>query len=203
MVYQFMDQLGIVRSPLVGHSMGGTVSLSVALQYPERVQSVTVIGSPIVGSSLALLLKLAGYRLNASLLFRFFPLFRLFMRKFYSRRICKDPRFPDMMDKDLTQLTLDSFLISISTLRKTDLTPRLHELTVPVMGMYGDKDLIVDPRQWQVLSSHVPQVQIERFADAGHFIMLDSPEMFRTTLKSFLDRQFTQSKTVSPSPLPG
>ena len=56
-------QLGIAQAPLVGHSMGGTVSLSVAIQYPERVRKVVVIGSPIVGSSLSLLLKcLAGNR---------------------------------------------------------------------------------------------------------------------------------------------
>ena len=56
------NSLGIVNAPLVGHSMGGTVSLSVAINYPERVSKVVVVGSPIVGSSLALLLKLAGYR---------------------------------------------------------------------------------------------------------------------------------------------
>ncbi len=62
LVDQFMEQLGIERAPLVGHSMGGTVSLSVAIQYPERVRKVVVIGSPIVGSSLSLLLKLFGRR---------------------------------------------------------------------------------------------------------------------------------------------
>ena len=40
--------------------MGGTVSLSVAIRYPERVSKVVVVGSPMVGSSLAPLLKLAG-----------------------------------------------------------------------------------------------------------------------------------------------
>ena len=50
LVDQFMEQLGIERAPLVGHSMGGTVSLSVAIQYPSRVRKVVVIGSPIVGS---------------------------------------------------------------------------------------------------------------------------------------------------------
>jgi pimeloyl-ACP methyl ester carboxylesterase len=34
LVDQFMDQLGIAEAPLVGHSMGGTVSLLVALQFP-------------------------------------------------------------------------------------------------------------------------------------------------------------------------
>ncbi|MEJ5202246.1 MAG: alpha/beta fold hydrolase, partial [Anaerolineales bacterium] len=80
LVDQFMDQLGIVRAPLVGHSMGGTVSLLVAMQYPQRVEKVVVIGSPIVGSSLALTLKLAGRRPVAATLFNLMGLFRLGLR---------------------------------------------------------------------------------------------------------------------------
>ncbi len=110
LVGQFMEQLGIVRAPLVGHSMGGTVSLSVAIRYPERVSKVVVVGSPIVGSSLAPLLKLAGYRVNAFLLFNLMGPFRSFMKNYYSRQICSDPRFPEMMDRDLSRTTLESFL---------------------------------------------------------------------------------------------
>ena len=62
LVDQFMDRLGIERAPLVGHSMGGTVSLSLAAQYPQRVSKVVVVGSPIEGSSLAFALKMAGQR---------------------------------------------------------------------------------------------------------------------------------------------
>ena len=125
MVDQFMEKLGIISAPLVGHSMGGTVSLSVAMRFPERVQKVVVIGSPIHGSSLAFLLKLAGYRPIAWLLFNLFPAFRLIMRV-ASPFICRDPRFPQMMDRDLTKPSLESFLISIATLRRTDLRPNLR-----------------------------------------------------------------------------
>jgi len=190
MVDQFMEQLGIVHSPLVGHSMGGTVSLSMAIQHPDKVKSVTVIGSPIVGSSLALMLKLAGYRFNASVLFRFFGVFKWFMRNVYSKMICKDPRFPAMMESDLNKLFLESFLTSISTLRRTDLRPDLHKVNIPVMGMYGKRDLIVNPNEWKSLYPNVPHAKIEIFDDAGHFIMLDSPEKFNHTLKQFIDEQY-------------
>lgn len=186
LVDQFMDKLGILHAPLVGHSMGGTVSLSMAFQYPERVDKVCVVGSPIVGSSLAPLLKLAGYRPIAFLIFNLFGTFRAGMRV-YSRFICNDPRFPDMMDSDLSKTTLESFLISISTLRRTDLRPSLHKINVPVMGMYGDIDKIVHPRQWEVLSRYYPAASTERFPKAGHFIMLDEPTLFIQKLKSFLD----------------
>jgi pimeloyl-ACP methyl ester carboxylesterase len=188
LVDQFMNQLGIARAPLVGHSMGGTVSLSVAIQYPERVSKVVVVGSPIAGSSLALPLKWAGYRSIAFLLFNMMGLFRLGMR-IASPLICRDPRFSDMMDRDLSRTTLESFLRSIASLRRTDLRPMLSDIKIPVMGMYGDKDNIVHPMQWKPLAAGVEKSSTERFPKAGHFIMLDEPQPFINKLKAFLDEE--------------
>jgi pimeloyl-ACP methyl ester carboxylesterase len=151
---------------------------------------VVVVGSPIHGSSLALPLKFAGFRSIAWALFTFFPLFRAGVR-LASPLICGDPRFPEMMDSDLSKTTLESFLVSISTLRKTDLRPNLAQIHVPVMGMYGDRDNIVHPRQWKPLKAGVSQARIERYPRAGHFIMLDEPKNFQLTLKDFLDKAET------------
>lgn len=188
LVNQFMEQLGIVHAPLVGHSMGGTVSLSVAINYPERVSKVVVVGSPMVGSSLAPLLKLAGYRPIAFMLFNMMGVFRSGMRV-YSPFICRDPRFPDMMDRDLSRTTVESFLRSIASLRRTDLTPMLSQIKVPAMGMYGDKDVIVHPLQWQPMLKGIPHTVVERFPTAGHFPMLEEPTAFSQKLKSFLDKE--------------
>jgi len=138
LVNQFMEQLGIVHAPLVGHSMGGTVSLSVAIKYPERVSKVVVAGSPIVGSSLALPLKLAGYRPIAFMLFNMMGAFRTGM-KVALPFICSDPRFSAMMDRDLSRTTVESFLRSIASLRRTDLRPMLGQIKVPALGMKAIK----------------------------------------------------------------
>jgi pimeloyl-ACP methyl ester carboxylesterase len=188
LVDQFMEQLGIVNAPLVGHSMGGTVSLSVAIQYPQRVSKVVVVGSPMIGSSLAPLLKLAGKRPIAFMLFNMMGVFRTGMRM-YSPIICKDPRFPAMMDRDLSRTTVESFLRSIASLRRTDLIPMLPQIKVPAMGMFGDKDVIVNPRQWQPMQQGIPHAVIERFPAAGHFIMLEEPTAFTQKLKAFLDQE--------------
>ena len=202
LVDQFMEQLGIVRAPLVGHSMGGTVSLSVAIRYPERVSKVVVIGSPIVGSSLAPLLKIAGYRVSAFMIFNMMGVFRAFMKYYYSRVICSDPRFPDMMDRDLSKTTVESFLLSIASLRRTDLRPMLDHIKVPAMGMYGNRDVIVNPKQWQPMRKGIPHAQIERFQMAGHFVMLEEPKSFSEKLKAFLDREdeLPQAAPQSQSP---
>lgn len=188
LVDQFMEQLGIIHAPLVGHSMGGTVSLSVAIKYPERVSKVVVVGSPIIGSSLAPLLKLAGYRPIAFMLFNMMGVFRTGMRM-YSPIICKDPRFPAMMDRDLSRTTVESFLRSIASLRRTDLVPMLSQIKVPAMGIYGDKDVIVHPLQWKPMLAGIPHAVIERFPTAGHFLMLEEPTAFSQKLKTFLDQE--------------
>jgi pimeloyl-ACP methyl ester carboxylesterase len=115
--------------------------------------------------------------------------------------ICRDERFPEMMDRDLSRTTLESFLLSIASLRRTDLRPMLDQVKVPAMGMYGDRDVIVHPRQWEPMKKGIPHAQVERFPNAGHFIMMDEPQKFGECLKAFLDVQEPTPATVVPASL--
>jgi pimeloyl-ACP methyl ester carboxylesterase len=186
LVDQFMEQMGIKSAPLVGHSMGGTVSLSVALKLPLKVSKVVVIGSPIDGSSLALLLKLAGIHTIAWLVYHTMWALKLGI-KIASPIVTRDRGWPEMINQDLSKVTLESFLMSIASLRRTDLRPLLASIRQPVLGMYGDRDVIVNPNQWAVLKASAPNTLIDRYRSAGHFIMLDEPKKFMTSLKGFLD----------------
>ena len=185
LVDQFMEQLGIVQAPLVGHSMGGTVSLLVAIQYPQRVSRTVVIGSPIAGSSLSFLLKMFGRRLVAYIVHNNPWILRIGFR-ILAPLYTRDRRWPEMMDRDLSQTTLESFLMSIASLRRTDLRPQLPQIKIPAMGMYGDKDVVVNPQQWRPMLEGIPHARVERFHNAGHFIMLDEPKKFSETLLDFL-----------------
>lgn len=185
MVRQFMDQMGIASAPLIGHSMGGTVSLSYACQFPDRAEKVVIIGSPIVGTSLALALKLAGVPPIARMLFSSMGLFRMGM-KAASPLISRGEDFPEMMDRDLSKTTMDSFFRSISSLHRWDIRQEIPQVKIPVMGMFGLRDIIVNPNQWKVLKQGIPNARIEIFKKAGHFIMLDEPEAFKEKIFDFL-----------------
>ncbi|MCU1700463.1 MAG: alpha/beta hydrolase [Mycobacterium sp.] len=45
----FMDAVGVDRAALVGNSMGGITSISVAALFPERVSNLIAMGSPSPG----------------------------------------------------------------------------------------------------------------------------------------------------------
>ena len=166
--------------------MGVTVSLSVGINHPDRVSNVVVIGSPIEGSSLSVLLKLSSFRTIAKLVYGMMDALKIGIL-IAAPIITRESQWPAMIHKDLNHVTMESFLLSISSLRQTNLTPQLAPIYQPVMGMYGDRDVIVNPNQWSILDTYLQRVQIERFQKAGHFIMLDEPHLFKSTLKAYLD----------------
>jgi pimeloyl-ACP methyl ester carboxylesterase len=193
MVAQFMDRLGIPKAPLIGHSMGGTVALSTAVRHPEKIVKVVVIGSPIVGNSLNVFLKLAGIPFVAALLFKFPPLLKIVigMIAYFLSTPQDRVALTRMIMSDLSQVTMNSFFQSIGTLRRTDLRPVLDQVRVPTLGMYGRWDMIVHPNQSKVLQAGVKHAQISWYKEAGHFPMMDEPERFNGELRDFLIMKHT------------
>ncbi len=192
MVDQFMERLGIWSASILGHSMGGTVSLGLALQCPQRVRRVAVVGSPIQGEGLALFLRLAARRPLASMAYGLPGALPLGVRLF-SPLLARDWKtWYKMFERDLSRTTLESFHLSIASLYEIDLTARLGEIRMPMLGIYGQKDRIVDPGQGNVLAERVPQADVHRFRRSGHFPMLDEPERFHQVLRAFLNHHQRQ-----------
>jgi pimeloyl-ACP methyl ester carboxylesterase len=90
-----------------------------------------------------------------------------------------------LLMRDLSRMTLESFLWSIHSLHHTDLSPRLGALRMPVLGVYGWGDKIVDPRQSE-LFQRVAHARVEMLDVSRHFPMLDEPAAFHSILLSFL-----------------
>jgi pimeloyl-ACP methyl ester carboxylesterase len=183
MVREFMDNLGIVRAPVVGHSLGGTVALQFALDYPDRVEKVVVVGSPIVGSSMNPFLKLAGYGSIARLVWRF-PVIRSTIMHLLLAG--DSQRVQQMILRDVQRTSLDSFFQSIGDLRDTDLRQEIRHLTPPILGIYGRRDNIVSPANAKLLTSRSGGAQVAMMDRSRHFPMSDQPEEFVGALTNFL-----------------
>lgn len=185
-VSQFMDRLGIVKAPLIGHSMGGTVSLATSIRYPEKVVKTAVVGSPIQGNSLNYILQLSGYKGIASIIWTTPVLLRLFLRGYAYYISKKGRQLGDMMLEDISTVSADSFFQSIGTLRETDLRDQIGDLKMPLTGIYGKRDRIVSPKQSKILKEFAPHSNIVWLEGSGHFPMIDEPERFHDSIRDFL-----------------
>ncbi len=189
LVEQFMEQLGIERAPLVGHSMGGTVSLSVAIQYPSRVKKVVVIGSPIVGSS-----SFAAFEAVRTAPDRLHGL---------SQPVGAAHGFPHPVAVLYARPALVGDDGPGHLADHAGIVPAQHRLAaqdrpapIPGTDQCAGDGHVRRPRYRRPSEASgsrckdgVPQARIERFSNAGHFIMLDDPPRFMEILHDFLDNQ--------------
>ncbi|MEM7330518.1 MAG: alpha/beta hydrolase [Chloroflexota bacterium] len=183
MVHQFMNALGIRQAPIFGHSMGGTVALQMALTYPERVDKVAVVGSPIVGHSLNPILRLAGNSSIAKLVWRYPFVLHSIMHILLAG---DSTAVRGMIFRDVQRTTIESFFKSIGDLRETDLRNALANLDLPILGIYGANDNIVSPTNSELLKQSVGNSKITMFENSRHFPMTDEPDEFLKTMTSFL-----------------
>ncbi len=185
MVREFMDNMGIIRAPFAGHSLGGTVALQFALKYPQRTEKVIIVGSPIVGSSLNPILKLASYRWIARLVWKF-----TFIRSAIMHHILSgdSQQVQQMISRDMERSCLNSFFRSICDLRDTDLRSQLTHLAVPMMGIYGMRDNIVSPINAKFLIHEVQHAEVIMMHRSRHFPMTDEPELFMDEVIGFLNK---------------
>jgi pimeloyl-ACP methyl ester carboxylesterase len=88
--------------------------------------------------------------------------------------------------RDVQQTSIESFFRSIGDLHHTNLEPRLGELQIPVMGIFGEHDLIVSPKESHRLAVSLKTARVEMMPVSGHFPMLDDKVRFNEVLRRFL-----------------
>lgn len=200
-VIRFMDELGIDRVLLVGHSMGGMVALKTALNHPKRVSRVAAVGAPIVGDSLSWLLKLTDRPILADAFARV-PWFRRFMfRQFLG--VKSDPALGEILD-DSVKSSSTTIQRAVGSMLRTDLRPELPRLAVPTLIVHGGRDEIVNPNQAD-LFDHVNVSEVVVMPESHHFPFLDEADLFNDVLLRFLKQDMPRSmprvQVRQPSPV--
>lgn len=181
-VIRFLDELGIDRVLLVGHSMGGMVALKTAINHPKRISRVVAVGAPIVGDSLSWLLKLTDRPVLADAFARAPWLRRYMFRMFLGET--NDPAVNEILD-DSVKSSSTTLRRAVGSMWRTDLRPELPRLTVPSLIVHGGRDEIVHPNQAD-LFDNVPSAEVVVMPESRHFPFLDEADLFNETLLRFL-----------------
>lgn len=200
-----LDALELPATHVAANSMGGLWATDFALDRPDRVSRLVLVGAPAgVTSDVPLPLLLLGLPLVGQ------PLGRLLMRnptregnrKFWGQMLVAHPELLDdaLLDVDVahTRRNLDSILSLIRCVRGVRelglrrslvLGERWQVLEVPTLFVRGERDVFMRPRvekAWEAIAAQNSNVRVVRIPDAGHLPWFDEPARVVAEIEHFL-----------------
>lgn len=205
-----MDELGIEKAVVVGHSAGGAAAVYAAARYPERIEAL-VLEAPAVYEARATPSLLSAL-LRSPQARRVGPLFARriagaqsdeFVRSAYA-----DPDFatPEVLAgyrKPLSAENWDRGLWElIAAPRPRSAADVLQDVVAPTLVIAGDSDTFVEPANSEKVARTIERAQKDaghatpgypegstyvEFEDTGHLPHEERPEQFANEVFRFVD----------------
>ncbi|HEY7063673.1 MAG TPA: alpha/beta hydrolase [Chloroflexota bacterium] len=187
---RFMDQLGIERARFVGNSMGGQVAIKLAIDAPERVEKLVVIGSTPVGQSLFCPMPLEGIKMIGNYYKGDGPSLEK-MRALIQTLLFDSSFLNDEVLQERYQATLDPETMRIMRDQppgREDLADQLHKVACPALIVWGMDDRfgaldigLLMLRRFQNASMHI-------FSKCGHWAQVEHANEFNALVLDFMAR---------------
>lgn len=195
----FADALGLEKFTLVGNSQGAFAAVKLALEHPDRVEGLVMIGSLTIAQSLGIdqaptpaLKALMGYDGTPEA-----------MRHMLEGLVENKSRITDeLIERRQNSATrpgamdaMDAFLRATGGLKKhpilsmqMDLRDSLPVLTkhIPSIFIWGANDPFSLPETGQKIVPLLPDVKFHWIADAGHQVQTDQPEEVAGVIGRFI-----------------
>lgn len=202
------DALGVERFILVGSSMGGHTAWTYAVDHPEHVEALVLIGAAGWPPSEEDL-KDTPWMFKAL----DYAAFRAVVRDLDNSAMIRSGLEASFVDQtavteDMVQRYValnrapghrDAILriISERDSRRLASPEQLSTLDMPVLIMHGTQDALVPYAHGEAFAAAIPGAQLIPYEDVGHIIQEEIPRQSVTDLETFLDGLDLDQRTVS------
>jgi 4,5:9,10-diseco-3-hydroxy-5,9,17-trioxoandrosta-1(10),2-diene-4-oate hydrolase len=193
-----LDALGIDRAHLVGNSYGGAAALRLAVERPDRIGRMVLMGPGGIGTTRRPptpgLKRLLGYYGGEG------PT-RAKLERFIREDLVYDgARVSAEMIEERYRASLDPEVVAnpplrrpagLRTLLRMDLTrdPRLSRLITPTLVLWGAEDRVNRPSGGRMLADRMPNCDLYLIARTGHWVQWERPELFNAITVAFLSEE--------------
>jgi 3-oxoadipate enol-lactonase len=177
---QVLDEAGVERAHVVGTSLGGVIAQELALAYPERVGKL-VLACTTPGGPRAYPMPQPTVDLMLA---------RASLREFTENALAPANR-PDLVERILvhrerTAQGFEPWSAQAAAGAGFDASERLGGLAAPTLVQHGDSDVVVDPRNGELLVELIPDARLSVYEGGGHLFFWQEPERFVREVEEFL-----------------
>ena len=181
---QLLDALNIQRAAVVGHSLGSMVAITMAAEYPERVSSITLVGST------ALVPVKRGdwlYTNTAAVKGRLDPNSQ-FARDWHpaNQPTAVEPGFAAAVNADLYAIPEHVWHSVMRELVDVPVGRHAADIKAPVLILSGGKDPLFPPHHHAALLKAFPEAEAHVFAELGHNPNWEQPRTVAKRIDAFL-----------------
>lgn len=177
-VLDWMLEMGVPHAVFVGHSMGGAIAQTLALDHSEHVLGLGLIGTGArlrVGPEL--LDKLS--RENT-----FEAAVDLIMSGYFSGE--SGLTIPVNVRGKLAKTRASVVHGDYMACDQFDRMQDIQDIKVPTLVMCGENDPMTPPKYSQFLVDNIPKASFKLIPQSAHLAMLEQPDVVAKTLENFL-----------------
>jgi pimeloyl-ACP methyl ester carboxylesterase len=175
LVLEFARQLQLGPLRLVGHSMGGLITLDIGARHADQVERLVAINPVITGRPRLRPLARPGYShrvLHWAL--RVSPLVMQPLMAHSANQPAAGLHPMRRRTEEFFKSTADSLVSSGRAIVGYDLTPLLHRVTAPTLIIVGDRDTNVSSREGRFAARQIAAAKLQVMR-AGHLLTDDRP----------------------------
>lgn len=189
----FIDALGLGKAHLVGNSLGGAASLKTALDFPDKVDRLVLMGP---GGGYSLFEKQPSDGIRALVTFYHPPGPSLERLKQFLNYLVYDPScVPEELLKERLERALDPETAEFMPLRAGPNMPpiedlwreRLDRLPHQTLIIWGREDRVNPLDQGLILMRQIPKARFLVMPQCGHWVQWEKANEFNRTVAAFLE----------------
>jgi pimeloyl-ACP methyl ester carboxylesterase len=193
-VREFMDAQGIDRADIVGHSLGGAVTLEFAHDYPARVEKLILIAPATFLLQFRPQVKLAAHLPLVPRAVIGYTLTSARARMSAWRNAVGDPSHVDLEESEIrlrpqrVKGTAEALLAMLGSPHLSDLPDGLSQIKAPALILWGKNDNAVPLRHGGYHVRDLPNGELVVLEGAGHIPQNEFPEAVNRLIVEFLER---------------
>ena len=173
---------GAERFYYAGDSLGGQVALELALRHPDRAIAVSIICSAAkVGEPEAWFERAETVRTQGTPVLVGPSAGRWYAPGFIERQ----PELVGAMLLDLSDTDDESYALCCEALARSDLRARLPEIAVPVLALWGARDVVIPAEDARAVAETVQNGRGIELADVAHLAPAEDPDRVAGALLDF------------------